>query len=1303
MTLFRSIRIKLVYILTLSAFVAIFISSAVLFWYSNTQSEHREIKSIQEVASIAGANLIASLEFDDSASATAILGAFHANSAVDAVYLVKPDGVLFAHFERKDVKAISYKQHLDSHALSIDSYGLYDNGVVVVKPIYLDLAHLGSLVIISNTDKLQHAIQSQFIIQLIVFVVVLLLMVFLAFRLQKIFTTPIFKLKSAMEAVSERGDYETRIDYKSSDEYQSLIDGFHAMIATIKEQKSQLESYTDSLSQTIKLKTQDIESQRHQLELMVNAMDKNVITSETDNHGIITYVSEAFCQISGYTKEELLGKPHNMVRHADMPKEAFKEMWATLKSGHVWKGEVKNRRKDGSFYWVDATITPKCTAEGEPCGYTAIRHDITAKKESQAQLEQIQRFQSLTSGREARMVELKRELNEYAIKNALPIPYPVVEEIEQLHANSTITLSIEEPKLEELLDVERLQLLMEYFYSFMHIPLAIIDLEGKILVQSKWQRACTDFHRANEESCKRCIESDIDLASKLTDGEKFSTYLCKNGLTDCASPIIIEGKHLANFFIGQFMITKPDMDYFSEQAKRFGYNLEEYIEAIKDVPIIDESKLSHILGFLVEITNMVTSLTVEKLHAKYNNQLLQLKAQEMEVGQIAALNLAEDANLAKTALAQHQEHLEELIVERTKDLDDERTFVNSIMNTQSNFVITTDGKSLKSANKSMLEFYGVDSVETFMDKYGMCVCDTFKTDAPEGFLQKMVEGKKWVDYVYDNPTKTHKAIIVREGQSHTFTVTADKFKFKNETLNVAVLSDVTQIEEQKASLQNILDNGPLGIAFTAHGRFGYTNPEFQKSFDLREGDEAIKIYANPEDRAILVKEVQEKGFVKNKEFQFVSRGNVLRDYLTTFLPINHGGDVGLMGFLLDITEQKNLERENKENQEKLSFALKAANMGTWKYDIQANELTADENGKRLYGLENVELDGTVGQWFTFIHPDDIATLGQVMQDTMANHRVDYVTTFRVIMAQTKEVRHIMSLGKFSYGENNEPLHAYGLVWDITDIQRAKQEVEILHKHTRDSIEYASLIQHSLIPSNDLFRKYFSDYLTIWHPKDIVGGDVYLFDELRTKDECLLFVIDCTGHGVPGAFVTMLVKAIEREVVAKINNDPSIEVSPAWILAYFNRTMKKLLKQEDEFSISNAGFDGAILYYNKTKKILRYAGAETPLFYIENGNLTIVKGDHYSIGYKKSDAAYRFKDHEIPTQEGMEFFLTTDGFIDQNGGEKGFPFGKKRFGELLLANHSEPLAELQESLLYTIQAYQGSQDRNDDMTIVGIKI
>ena len=104
----------------------------------------------------------------------------------------------------------------------------------------------------------------------------------------------------------------------------------------------------------------------------------DIIVTETDDKGIITFANEDFCKIAGYKKEELLGSPHNMVRHSDMPKAAFKDLWQTVQSGKIWKGIVKNKTKDGGFYWVNATAYPSKKANGE-LRYISIRIKPTDK------------------------------------------------------------------------------------------------------------------------------------------------------------------------------------------------------------------------------------------------------------------------------------------------------------------------------------------------------------------------------------------------------------------------------------------------------------------------------------------------------------------------------------------------------------------------------------------------------------------------------------------------------------------------------------------------------------------------------------------------------------------------------------------------------------------------------------------------------------------------------------------------------------------------------------------------------------
>lgn len=284
-------------------------------------------------------------------------------------------------------------------------------------------------------------------------------------------------------------------------------------------------------------------------------------------------------------------------------------------------------------------------------------------------------------------------------------------------------------------------------------------------------------------------------------------------------------------------------------------------------------------------------------------------------------------------------------------------------------------------------------------------------------------------------------------------------------------------------------------------------------------------------------------------------------------------------------------------------------------------------------------------------------------------------------------------------DDSDKLIGYSAIrHDIT----SKKQLEEANIKINSSIEYASFIQNALIPSKDFMKSCFSDKFVIWQPKDIVGGDIYLLEKLRNDDECLLMLIDCTGHGVPGAFVSMLVKAIERQIIQKIK-DSKEEVSPSFVLQYFNQSLKLMLHQENRNLASNIGFDGGVIYYNKRTKILKYSGAVNNLIFYDKNNISILRGNRYSIGYKNSPMDYDFKNYILNIEKGMKLYLFTDGYIDQIGGEKGQSFSRSKMVDILSKNIDKSMEEQKKILLDALADYQKDNERVDDITVLGIEI
>lgn len=179
-------------------------------------------------------------------------------------------------------------------------------------------------------------------------------------------------------------------------------------------------------------------------------------------------------------------------------------------------------------------------------------------------------------------------------------------------------------KLEELVDIGQLQNLLELLYDASGIPSGIVDPEGRVLAGAGWQPACTLFHRHNPKSNQRCVESDTELtrqSARIQNPQKakgpleYAAYKCKNGLWDIAIPIHIQGQHVANYFLGQFLYEDEeiDLDFFERQGRQFHYDREEYLKAIKELPRFSRQKVESILAFNTQLVNYLAELGSQKL------------------------------------------------------------------------------------------------------------------------------------------------------------------------------------------------------------------------------------------------------------------------------------------------------------------------------------------------------------------------------------------------------------------------------------------------------------------------------------------------------------------------------------------------------------------------------------------------------------------------------------------------------------------------------------------------------------------
>jgi len=184
--------------------------------------------------------------------------------------------------------------------------------------------------------------------------------------------------------------------------------------------------------------------------------------------------------------------------------------------------------------------------------------------------------------------------------------------------------------LSELVDIGELRGLCESFTEITGAVTAVLDLDGNVLVATGWQDICTQFHRANPLTCARCLESDTIIAGRLSKGDPYNVYKCKNGLVDVAVPITIAGEHVANFFTGQFFFEPPDKTYFLRQAKKFGFDETSYIQAMERAPIFSVEQVQSMMGFFTRLAKAMGEMGLAKLLLQQANAKLQTSAAIIE-------------------------------------------------------------------------------------------------------------------------------------------------------------------------------------------------------------------------------------------------------------------------------------------------------------------------------------------------------------------------------------------------------------------------------------------------------------------------------------------------------------------------------------------------------------------------------------------------------------------------------------------------------------------------------------------------
>ncbi|MCC4275321.1 biofilm regulation protein phosphatase SiaA [Marinomonas communis] len=260
-----------------------------------------------------------------------------------------------------------------------------------------------------------------------------------------------------------------------------------------------------------------------------------------------------------------------------------------------------------------------------------------------------------------------------------------------------------------------------------------------------------------------------------------------------------------------------------------------------------------------------------------------------------------------------------------------------------------------------------------------------------------------------------------------------------------------------------------------------------------------------------------------------------------------------------------------------------------------------------------------------------------------------------------------------------------------ELEQSNAQIKEANRKIGDSIDYASLIQKAILPDRQMQQFLGEHHSVVWRPRDIVGGDFYVFH--TNSEGCLLGIVDCAGHGVPGALMTMLMRA----AIDKAVNELGIS-DPAKLLYSIDQTVRSMLHEENVSNQVATNADVGLVYIHQEGDTLRFSGAKIALYASDGQVVEKHQGCRRAIGDRKVG---EYMNQDLPLS-GWTYYMTTDGYLDQAGGDKQFGFGNKRFESLLLENAQRPLSQQTARFAEALDDYMGDLPQRDDITLLSFR-
>lgn len=405
--------------------------------------------------------------------------------------------------------------------------------------------------------------------------------------------------------------------------------------------------------------------------------------------------------------------------------------------------------------------------------------------------------------------------------------------------------------------------------------------------------------------------------------------------------------------------------------------------------------------------------------------------------------------------------------------------------------------------------------------------------------------------------------------------------------------------------------------------------------------------------------------------------------------------VSIQSFLRDITEQNRLENQLTKKEQILRQITESLSDVFYLYNISEQKYEyISTNCIDVLGADQEFFYSNKSHTESFIHPEDREKLNSA-QEIVESGNV-YDIDYRIIV--NDEIKWINEKSFPIKDKLGNTISNSGICSDITKIKRANEIIYNQNIEIGSSILYAKQLQESALPKDREIQAIFPDSFVMYKPKDVVSGDFYVVDEIKSNDQNTMptFIVgDCTGHGVPGAVLSLMCIVLIKETYTRHEIN-----SPAEALEFVRSRLVKFFKASKD-NIVRDGMDIAFCVLNKTKKELYFSGGYNSCVIIRGRQILEYKGDKQHIGY--TDNPKPFNNHIIKVKSGDLVYLYTDGIKDQFGGERKKKFTKKRLHELLVDSNQLSMEDAHDFIETAFENWKDNNEQIDDVTILGVRI